>query len=765
MALDTGPLRAHPSRGELPYGPPPHQGALRARAPAACAREGGVRSRRGPGDPRRGARGARRLRPRGAAVRHPDAASAPRRGGLRARLVGEPHAARGRRDDPRLHHRHAARRDGLRALDVRDERELPLRGDPRRGARRHGTGREAARAACVFRAGPARPLGAGAPAEPQGAQGDRGAGARARRGLGQDLQRRPRRRRERGRRARRLGRPHPDPARRRRAGPVPAPAARDPVARRDRRLPAPPGRRRVGAEGRHAGHDPLSRRQAQRASNSAQSATPAQRWPSGPVTSQAAKRARIRATVSWWPPMAAPNVSTSVTELPESRVRVDAEVPPEEVEKRIARAARELGRNMRVPGFRAGKAPPPVVIKRVGRDVVLDEAVRDSIAAWYSAAIDAAAIVPVGEPELDMGELPGQGQPLTFSIEIGVRPTAQLGEYKGLEAGKREPAVGDEQVEAEVEQLRERAGRLETVDRAAVEGDFVVMDYRGTLDGEPFAGGEGRDQMIELGSGRLVPGFEEQLTGATAGEERTVKVTFPEDYGAEELAGNEAEFAVTVKEVKAKELPPVDDDLAAEAGFDTLDELRDDIGERLSETDERQIDAEFREAVLDSAVANAKVDVPEPLLEARSRELWEQMLHSLGHQGISKEMYLQISGRSEDDIVAEGKADAERQLKREAVLAAIVDAESIEPSEDELLEALEQAAPSERTRAKKLLERMRSAGRLDAFKAELAQRKALDLLADSARPITVEQAQARDKLWTPGAESGERPSQLWTPGS
>jgi trigger factor len=364
-----------------------------------------------------------------------------------------------------------------------------------------------------------------------------------------------------------------------------------------------------------------------------------------------------------------------------------------------------------------------------------------------------------------MGELPGQGQPLTFSIEIGVRPTAQLGEYNGLEVGKREPAVSDEQVEAEVEQLRERAGRLETVDRAAAEGDFVVMDYKGTLDGEPFAGGEGRDQMIELGSGRLVPGFEEQLTGAKAGDEKTITVTFPDDYGAEELAGREAEFAVTVKEIKGKELPPVDDELATEAGFDTLDELRADIRERLSEAEERRIEAEFREAVLDSAVANAKVDVPDALVEARSRELWEQMFHSLSHQGISKEMYLQISGRAEEDIVAEGKADAERQLKREAVLAAVVEAESIEPSEDEVLEALEQAAPSERTSAKKLLERMRSAGRVDAFKAELAQRKALDLLAESARPITVEQAQARDKLWTPGAESEERPSQLWTPGS
>ena len=464
--------------------------------------------------------------------------------------------------------------------------------------------------------------------------------------------------------------------------------------------------------------------------------------------------------------MAAPTVSTSVTELPESRVRVEAQVPPEEVEKSIAQAARVLGRNMRVPGFRAGKAPAPVVIKRVGRDAVLDEAVRDSIGSWYSAAIDAAAIVPVGEPDLDMGELPGQGQPLTFSIEIGVRPEAKLGEYKGLEVGKREPGSSDEEVEAEVERVRERAGRLETVDRAAAAGDFVVMDYKGTLDGEAFAGGEGRDQMIELGSGRLVPGFEEQLTGATAGEERTVKVTFPEDYGAEELAGNDAEFAVTVKEVKAKELPAVDDELATEAGFDTLDELREDIRTRLSEGEEKRIEAEFRETVLDAAVAAATIDVPEALVEARSRELWDQMLHSLSHQGISKEMYLQIAGgRSEEEIVAEGKSDAERQLKREAVLAAVVAAEAIEPSEDELLEALEEAAPSERTNSKKLLDRMRSAGRLDAFKAEVAQRKALDLLTESATAITVEQAQARDKLWTPGSDAEKRTSELWTPGS
>jgi trigger factor len=462
-------------------------------------------------------------------------------------------------------------------------------------------------------------------------------------------------------------------------------------------------------------------------------------------------------------------LQTTVTELPESRVRVQAEVPAEEVERRVAQAARRLGRGLRVPGFRAGKAPAPVIVQRMGRGAVLDEAVRDSIGAWYSAAIDAAHVAPVGEPQLDLADLPGQGEPLRFSIEIGVRPKAKLGEYKGLEVGKREPGAPDEAVDAEIERLRERSARLETVDRAAARGDFVVMDFKGTLDGEPFSGGEGRDEMVELGSGRLVPGFEDQLEGAGPGEERTVAVTFPDDYPAEQLAGQAAEFAVTVKEVKAKALPELDDDLAAEAGFDTLDELREDIRSRLAEVDEARIEAEFREAALDSAVKGAQVDVPDTLVEARARELWEQMLHSLSHQGISRDTYLRLSGRSEEEIIEQGKPDAEQALRREAVLAAIVEAEDIEPTDEELLEAVEQVAGDgqQKTSPKKLLERLKSAGRLDSLKEDLAQRKALDLVAESATAIPVEQAQARDKLWTPGSEpaEGRAPSGLWTPGS
>ena len=447
--------------------------------------------------------------------------------------------------------------------------------------------------------------------------------------------------------------------------------------------------------------------------------------------------------------MAAPPVNTTVTVLPESRVRVEAEVPAQEVEKRIAQAARGLARNLRVPGFRAGKAPPPIVIQRVGREAVLDEAVRDSIGGWYAAAIGHAHIVPVGEPELDLSKLPGEGEPLLFSIEIGVRPKAQLGDYKGIDVPRREPEVTDEAIAEEVDRVRERSAKLETVDRSAQRGDFVVMDFAGSVDGTPFAGGEGRDQMVELGSSRLVPGFEEQLEGASAGEDRTVTITFPDEYGADELAGKAAEFAVAVKEVKAKDLPELDDELAAEAGFDTLDELRDDIRERMAQADSAQIEAEFREAALDAAVENATVEAPDALVEARARELLDQMLHSLSHQGISKEAYLQVSGREEEDILEAGKEDAAQALRREAVLAAIIEAEAIEPTEEELLEAVGQAA--EGTSPKKLLERLRSAGRLDAVKEDLAQRRALDLVTEAAKPISAERAEAREKLWTPGS--------------
>jgi trigger factor len=460
------------------------------------------------------------------------------------------------------------------------------------------------------------------------------------------------------------------------------------------------------------------------------------------------------------------SVKTNVTELPESRVRVEAQVPAEEVERRVQQAAKQLGAQMRIPGFRKGKVPPPVVIRRLGRETVLDEALRSSLGTWYVDAIDTAGITPIGEPDLDVGELPAHGEPLAFSIEIGVRPAAKLGEYKGLEVGRRAAQVENAAIDAEIGTLRDRFGTLENVERPAESGDHLVVDYLGKLGDEPFAGGEGRDQLIELGSGRLVPGFEEQLVGAVAGDQRAINVTFPEDYPGG-LGGKEATFEVNVSEVKAKRLPDLDDEFASDAGgFDTLAELREDIAKRLGEADERSIEREFEQAVLDAAVAEAEVELPEALIHARAHELLEQTLSALTRQGISKEAYLQIAGKEEEELAHEAEPEAAGALRREAVLAAVVQAEKIEPTEEELLDALRPAAERDGSKPEKLLERLRKSGRLESLREELAIRQAVELVVREATSITVEQAKAREKLWTPGKDDAEAgPGQIWTPGS
>ncbi len=460
------------------------------------------------------------------------------------------------------------------------------------------------------------------------------------------------------------------------------------------------------------------------------------------------------------------SVKTSVTELPESRVRVQAEVPAEEVEREVAHAAQQLGRQMRVPGFRKGKVPAPIVIRRLGREAVLDEALRSALGRWYADAIEEAGIATVGEPELDMAGLPEEGQPLSFSIEIGVRPEAKLGQYKSLEVGRREPVVDDAQIDEELERLRERFATLETVERSAANGDYVVMDYVGSVDGEEFEGGAGRDQLLELGSGRLIPGFEEQLIGAAAGDQRTVEVTFPKDYEAAELAGKQAQFEATVKEVKAKRFPELDDEFASDAGgFDTLAELREDVAQRLRESEERAIDREFEEAVLDAAVAEAEVEVPDKLVHARAHELLDETLTALARQGVSKETYLRFAGKDEETLAHEAEPEAAQALKREALLAAVVAAEGINPTDDQVREALEPTADRTGSTAAELLEQLRKGDRVEQVRQEVANREALELLVREAKPISVEQAKARDKLWTPGKEDAERGAgELWTPG-
>jgi trigger factor len=465
-------------------------------------------------------------------------------------------------------------------------------------------------------------------------------------------------------------------------------------------------------------------------------------------------------------------MKTEVTELPDSRVRIDASVAAEDVRRHLDRAAKQLGSELRIPGFRKGKVPPQMVLQRVGREAVLEQALRDALPEWYEAAVLEAGVSTVGDPKLDVSELPAEGEPLELTIEIGVRPEAKLGEYKGVEVGRAEADVPEEAVEAELDRMREGFGSLNPVDREASEGDFLLIDYRGAVDGEVFEGGEGKDQLIELGSGSLVEGFEEALAGASAGDERQVEVTFPEDYRAEDLAGKDASFDVTVREVREKRLPELDDDFALEASeFDTLDALRADITEKLRVAAEGRSDEQFREAAVEAAVANAEVEIPEELADARAEEMYHRFEHRLSHQGIDPEMFTQMQGKSREELVENVKPEAVASLRRESVLAAIADAEGVEVSDDDLLEALrgDDDSPKALKEARKALDKLRSSGRDSLVREDIRIRRAAEAVVEAAKPIPLDQAEAREKLWTPEkdepAGSSTGPPRLWTPGS
>jgi trigger factor len=461
-------------------------------------------------------------------------------------------------------------------------------------------------------------------------------------------------------------------------------------------------------------------------------------------------------------------MQTTVSELPNSRARVEVEVDPADVEGRIKSTAARLGQEMKIPGFRKGKVPPEIVVQRLGREAILTEALESSLADWYERAMLDAEVNAVGDPKLDLTELPGEGEPLRFAIEVGVRPKATLSDYKGLEVGRVEPEVPQEAIDEELERLREAFAKLNPVDRPAEQGDVVLIDYAGTVDGEPFEGGEAKDYLLELGAGRVLPEFESALPGAAAGESKQVEVTFPDDYPPEQLRGKRAGFEIAVKEVREKELPELDDEFASEASeFDTLDELRGQIAERIREAIERQSEERFRSDVLDAAAEKVSIELPEEIVQGRAEEMWRRLERSLAERGIDAAAYAQAQGKTREEMLGEVRPDAEKALRREAALEAVAEAERIEVSEEEMLDALRPPPGHEdhgHPEPEEALEELRRAGREGMLRDDLRLRKALDLLAAEATPIPAEQAVAREKIWTPEKEREEK-GELWTPGS
>jgi trigger factor len=444
-------------------------------------------------------------------------------------------------------------------------------------------------------------------------------------------------------------------------------------------------------------------------------------------------------------------VKTKVEELPESRVRLDVEVPEEDVAHAFEHAATDMAESLRLPGFRKGKAPVPVVVARVGREAVWQEALRGHLDSWFWSAAETSGIRPVASPEVEFDGLPDDGGTFKFSATVAVMPKPEVADWTTLEVPFAEAEVPAEAVDAELDRLRDTVAELAPVeDRAVREGDTVVLDILG--EGVPPQ----RDYVTEVGADRLVNEIDDALPGMERGATKSVDI-----QGAE----GQLPVDVTVKEIKEKVLPEADDELARSASeFETLEELRAEIEARLLEQLTEELEIRFREAAVDALVNASEVETVEALVERRTAELWSGIARSLQMRGISTETYLTMTGQSADEVVARLRAEAEQSLARELVLDAAASKLGVEVPDEEIDELIESQSEEgdDIEESKRLLQEN---GGYERIRADLRLKKALDEIVAGVKRIPVELAAARDKLWTPEKEKEGTKMNIWTPGS
>ncbi|WP_219975151.1 trigger factor [Rubrobacter xylanophilus] len=431
-------------------------------------------------------------------------------------------------------------------------------------------------------------------------------------------------------------------------------------------------------------------------------------------------------------------MTANVTKLEDNKVRLDVEVPPEAVREGIEAKLRELRKQVRVPGFRPGKAPRRVLETHLGRDYIYMEALQESLPAWYSRAVIDADIRPIDRPEIHFDDPLDEKKGFRFSATVEVRPEARLGEYKGLEVPKREVEVTEEQVKERLEELRGQFATLAAVeDRPVQEGDFVILDFKGErMAGGELPGAEAEDYMLEVGRGELLEDFEKNLVGMKAGERKQFAVTFPMDYREESLRGQSVLFRVHVKEIKERDLPPLDDEFAKEASeFETLEELRAAIREQLEEAARRRAEGEFRARVLDAVAERAEVEVPEVMVEDKAEEMVRSFERSVSAQGIKPEDYYRIAGTGREEFKRQVRDDAADTVKKELVLDAVVTAEGIEADEEAIQHEIEHLAEDSGRSPEEVEKSLRENGTYALLREELARQRALDFLVENARAV------------------------------
>ena len=426
-------------------------------------------------------------------------------------------------------------------------------------------------------------------------------------------------------------------------------------------------------------------------------------------------------------------MSLQVEKMEKNMAKLTIEVSAEELDKAMQNAYLKARGKISIPGFRKGKAPRKMIEQMYGKGIFLEDAANALIPEHYSKALEECDLEIVSQPEIDVTQAE-PGKAFIFTAEVAVKPEVTLGEYKGVEVPKSETEVTDEDIDAEIKKEQEKNSRTVTVeDRGAENGDITTIDFEGFVDGVAFEGGKGTDYPLTLGSGSFIPGFEDQLVGAKAGDHVEVNVTFPEEYQAAELAGKAAVFQCDVKKVETKELPELDDDFAQDVSeFDTLAEYREDVKKNLTEKKEKEARAAKENAAVDKAIENAEMEIPDAMLNTQVRQMMNDFASRMQSQGLTMEQYFQFTGMTAEKMQEEMKPQALKRIQTRLVLEKIAETENIEVSEDEVNEEISKLAEMYKMEADKLKELLGDR-ELEQMKKDMAVQKAVTLVADEAK--------------------------------
>ena len=428
-------------------------------------------------------------------------------------------------------------------------------------------------------------------------------------------------------------------------------------------------------------------------------------------------------------------MSLQVEKMEKNMAKLTIEVSAEDVEKAMQSAYQKAKGRISIPGFRKGKAPRKMIEQMYGKGVFLEDAVNALIPEHYSKALGECELEIVSQPKIDLVQTQ-PGKALIFTAEVAVKPEVTLGEYKGVEVPKSEIEVTDEEVEAEVKKEQEKNSRTINVeDRAAQLNDIVTIDFEGSVDGVPFDGGQATEYPLTLGSNTFIPGFEDQLVGAKVGDDVDVKVTFPEEYQAKELAGKEAIFKCAVKKIEAKELPELDDDFAKDVSeFDTLAEYKEHVKTNLVEKKENEAKHAKEDAAVDKIIENAQMDIPEAMLETQCRQMLDDFSRRMQSQGLSMDQYFQFTGMTAEKMMEDMKPQALKRIQTRLVLEKVAEVENIQPTEEEVNEEISKMAEAYKMEADKLKELL-GERELEQMKKDMAVQKAVTLVADAAKEV------------------------------